>query len=406
MKVKHDPDDFQVEELTTEVPSSRGPCAFYRLEKSGWTTLDALQAIRRRWNLEPGRISYGGLKDRHAHTWQHLTIFHGPRRGLRHHTVTLHYLGQVTRPFSARDIRANRFHVVLRDVQESEVQFARTAIQELCADGFPNYFDDQRFGSVGENREFVARFLIRGDFETALRLALASPYRHDRGEQKAEKAILQAHWGDWPRCKEGLPRGHARSLVDYLVHHPTDFRGAFARMRPELASLYLSAYQSHLWNRLLAAWLDSTCRPDQLQTMQTRMGALPMHRRLDEAQRSELSELALPLLSARLHLEEADPLRAIIDPILTEEGFPLSEMKIRGLRKPFFSRGDRPVLCFPAGFKHQIEDDEKHAGRRKITLDFELPRGSYATLVVKRLQTVQTQTTNDEDILDDDAISE
>src|SRR2546425_8917597 len=36
------------------------------------------------------------------------------------------------------------------------------------------------------------------------------------------------------------------------VHHPTDFKGALERLRPELRGLYLSAYQSYLWNRMLA----------------------------------------------------------------------------------------------------------------------------------------------------------
>ena len=110
-------------------------------------------------------------------------------------------------------------------------------------------------GSVAGN-DFVARHLVRGEFEAGLQLALAAPYEFDKAEQKREKAILRECWGNWPECKARLPRGHARSLVDYLVSHPTDFRGAVERLRPELQGLYLSAYQSYLWNGMLAAWLD------------------------------------------------------------------------------------------------------------------------------------------------------
>ena len=42
-------------------------------------------------------------------------------------------------------------------------------------------------------------------------------------------------------AKARLGRSHARSLVTYLVDHPTDFRGAFARLRRDLRSLYFSA---------------------------------------------------------------------------------------------------------------------------------------------------------------------
>src|SRR6185369_14641181 len=42
MIVKQTPEDFRVEELTAARPAVSGPFALYRLEKSGWTTPDAL----------------------------------------------------------------------------------------------------------------------------------------------------------------------------------------------------------------------------------------------------------------------------------------------------------------------------------------------------------------------------
>src|SRR5262249_52838066 len=158
---------------------------------------------------------------------------------------------------------------------------------------------------------------------------LTAPYAHDRKAQKEEKAILRAHWGDWRGCKERLPRSHARSLVDYLVSHPADFRGPLAPMRPELRSLYLVAYQSHVWNRTLALWLEQHCRPEQLIRVRLRLGGAPMQRTLDETQRADLAGLRLPLPSARLKLKDDDPHAALIDAVLAGEGFKLSEMKIR-----------------------------------------------------------------------------
>src|SRR6185369_15300863 len=99
---------------------------------------------------------------------------------------------------------------------------------------------------------------------------------HDRAEQKQEKQLLRKHWGDWATLKERLPRSHARSLVDYLSQHPDDYRGAVARLRPELRGLYLSVYQSHLWNRLLARWLEEHAQPNQLGWVQLRLGRYPV----------------------------------------------------------------------------------------------------------------------------------
>ncbi len=393
MKLKQQPEDFQVEELTDVAPQDGGPFALYRLEKRGWSTPDALQAVRRRWKVDLRRLSYGGLKDRHAHTVQYLTIFRGPARGLTHHGVTLTYLGQVRAPYTSHDIRANRFRITLRDLGAGEVETARQALEAVRRDGMPNYFDDQRFGSVAGGGEFLARFLVRGEFEAALRQALVAPYEYDRAEQKREKAILRDGWGNWTVCRERLPRGHARSLVDYLVHHPTDFRGAVARLRPELRGLYLSAYQSHLWNRMLARWLRSHCRPEELIDGDLRLGAVPFPRRLEATHRDELAGLVLPLPSARLKLDADDPRRRLIDEVLAEEGLRLEQMQVKGIRELFFSKGERAALCLTERLEYETGVDERHAGRARLVLAFDLPRGSYATLLVMRMVAEQKKAT-------------
>src|SRR5205085_9240372 len=174
-----------------------------------------------------------------------------------------------------------------------------TAIEEVHHDGVPNYFDDQRFGSVAEEGEFIGRLLVLGGFEDALRLALTGPYEFDNAAQKREKETLLGHWGDWPACKAKLERGHARRLVDYLVHHPSDFRGTMERLRPELRGLYLSAYQSELWNRTLALYLRRLA-PDALLLVEQKRGTLPFPHGLGESQQAILAALSLPLASARL----------------------------------------------------------------------------------------------------------
>jgi len=385
MKLKQQPEDFQVEEQTDVVPSGRGDFAFYRLEKCNWTTPDALGVLRRRWQLPPNRLSYGGLKDRHALTTQYLTIFRGPARNLTQQGITVTYLGQTEAAYSAQDIRGNRFRLVLRDMRQARVRDALGALEEVRRQGVPNYFDDQRFGSVTAGGEFIARLMVLGRCEEALRLALAGPYEFDRAAQKREKATLLRHWGDWEACKAALPRGHARSLVDYLRQHPGDFKGALERLRPELRGLYLSAYQSFLWNRTLALYLRQLARPEQLLPVRLRLGEMPFHRELDEEQFGRLGAALLPLASARLKLEPDDPRGELVAAVLREEGLELAQLKLKGFREMFFSRGERPALCLPRQPEGTAEVDDRRSGRLKLRLSFELPRGSYATLIVKRL---------------------
>jgi tRNA pseudouridine13 synthase len=409
MKIKERPEDFQVEELTEVRPQDSGPFALYRLEKRNLNTLDALQIVRRRWKIERQRISFGGLKDRHALTVQYFTIFHGPERRLTQTGLRVDYMGRATAPFSGQDTRGNRFHIAVRDLTEEEIRYAQQAIEEIRRDGLPNYFDQQRFGSSGGG-EFVARHLVLGQYEEALRLALAAPYEFDRAAGKKEKAFLRAHWGDWQKCLQQSPKrkrgehpspkrqpGESPTLkvLQYLSHHPTDFRGALTSIDPEQRHLYLNAFQSYLWNRILSRWLQLHLRADQLFTprLQLRGRALSrkqtdellFYRDLTDTQRADLSHLHLSLPTARAKLDPTDPRFGLIEDVLKDEGLQMGDLKVKGLREWFFSKGERPALCSLEGLKWETTNDELHPGKQKMILGFDLSRGSYATLLVRRL---------------------
>lgn len=386
MKLKQTPADFRVEELTAVRPTA-GEFAFYRLDKSGWTTPDALQIVCRKWQLPWDALSYGGLKDRHADTTQFLTIFRGPRRDLSEQQFGLTYLGQIPHPYNSRDIAANRFAVVVRHLTGDNEADLLAALAEVRAVGVPNYFDDQRFGSVTADGQFIGRELVFGRFESALKLALAAPYEFDRAETKDEKRILTENWGDWAACKAKLPRGHARSLVTYLADHPTDFRGAIARLRPELQGMYLSAYQSDLWNRMLARWLTANLPANGLGEILLHRGPLPVPGKVPADLLPRWHSLVLPLPSARLKPDPAADWFPHAEAVLTEEGVTMKGLKVPGLNKPFFSKGDRLGCLRPDGLSTTPAPDELNPNRRKVTLRFDLPRGCYATMVVKRLTT-------------------
>src|SRR5262249_13744742 len=102
-------------------------------------------------------------------------------------------------------------------------------------------------------------------------------------------------------------------------------------------------------------------------------------------QLEELKKLQLPLPSARLKLEPGDPRGEVVQAILAEEGLLLRDLQVRGVRELFFSRGERAALLMPARLASDVGEDELHKGRLRLTLSFELPRGCYATLIVKAL---------------------
>jgi tRNA pseudouridine13 synthase len=384
MKLKRIPEDFQVAELPSVEPLERGRYAFYRLTKKGIGTIEAIEAVRRRWNVAASRLHYGGLKDRHAVTIQCLTILDGPAQVIHQDNLTLEPVGRLSHPYGPAHFRGNRFSLVLRDLSSQAAERAQKAAQEVPTDGLPNYFDDQRFGSVGFSGGFIAEAWLKGDHEQALRLALVEPTPSDRPGTKQEKAILRETWANWPEAKERLPRSHARSLVTYLVDHPTDFRGAFARLKRELRSLYFSAFQSHLWNLMLGRLIEDVTRLEQRVPIDFKVATLPLHRGLDADQARTLSAWRVPLPASRTPLPEG-PARELAEKVLGPMGLQWEEIRVRHLKDVYFSKGSRSALFFPENLEQTTEPDDLYPGRKKMRLRFDLPRGAYATLVVKRL---------------------
>src|SRR5262249_22765103 len=124
MKLKRLPEDFRVEELPIAAGGSEGRFVLYRLTKRNLGTLEAIEAICRRWNIAGRRVSYGGLKDRHALTVQYLTIFDGPDAALHQANLDLEPTGRLAHPYGPGHFRGNRFSVVLRDLTGPALEHA------------------------------------------------------------------------------------------------------------------------------------------------------------------------------------------------------------------------------------------------------------------------------------------
>ena len=383
MKLKRLPSDFQVEELIAVTPGS-GPFALYRLTKEALGTLEALVAVEQKWNLPRHRLSFAGLKDKHASTIQYVTIQHGPGRGFSQSNLQLAYLGQLSRPLHASDIVANRFQIVIRDLNETEVGAITASLSEIGSTGLPNYFDSQRFGSVGESGEFIARPWCLGNFERAVWLALVDANVHDRPRDRAEKEAIRSRWGDWQSCLRELGPSVRRDVVAHLAQQPHDFRRAITVFPHAWRSLWLAAFQSHLWNRILARLISSEIPAAHRFERAVGVDRLPLFTQVGESRLAKLQSMVLPLPSARLHLD-AGELQGHYDQVLAEEGMELRQVRVKYPRDTFFSKGDRLAVVRPGDFQHEFASDDLYAGQQKLTLSFILPRGSYATILVKRL---------------------
>jgi tRNA pseudouridine13 synthase len=387
MKVKSRPEDFRVEELA-EPRDDGGPFALYRLTKQSLGTLEAIDAICRAWKIPREAVGFGGLKDRHAVTQQFVSIERGPHRRLAQTNFSLEYLGQTSREFTSKDILANRFEIVLRDLDPSDAERMIRELPAATTDGVPNYFDDQRFGSVGESGDFVARPWCLGDYERALWLAIAEANEHDRGDVREEKRALRDRWGDWPACCSSAVRPVSRVAFERLCRQPGDFRGAFVRIPQPDRRMYLAAFQSALWNRILAETIRGAVDPADRFAVEIGREQLPFYRTVRPSAAVEVLSLPLPLPSAR-ERHELGPRTELYERVAGQFGLECRTLRVKFPRDSFFSRGSRAAVFRPESLMETVAADEmagrKQGGRNKLTLRFDLPPGSYATVMLKWL---------------------
>jgi len=386
MKLKSTPEDFRVEEITSVRPSN-GSHALYRLSKAGLGTPEAIAEVLSRWNIERRRISYGGLKDRHATTVQHFSIAHGPKTGFSDRSMLVEYLGQIPRPFHAKDIQANRFEIRLRKIQNAHrAQLDRNA-DWLGRFGAINYFDDQRFGSIGESGELIGMHWCKLNYERALYIALAEANPHDRPREREQKEILRSYWGQWEKCKAMLDRSHRRSIVTYLLDHPVDFKRALALVRQDLRSIYIAAFQSWIWNRWVSALIDRFNNQQSQRHLPSKSGPLALPNLDTEDKQTNWKNLPLkqlPLPSARQHQWPEGSLETL-ESVVEELGLAVRELRLKFPRDTFFSRGQRDILLYARDFKANWENSETQSQQSDWKLAFQLPRGAYATMIIRQL---------------------
>jgi tRNA pseudouridine13 synthase len=78
-------------------------------------------------------------------------------------------------------------------------------------------------------------------------------------------------------------------------------------------------------------------------------------------------------------------MHTLITEVLGEFGLELRQLRVKYPRDSFFSKGHRAAAVAVEHLTASPAADEMYPGRKKLSLGFDLPRGSYATILVKRL---------------------
>lgn len=384
--IKTCPEDFLVEELPLYPACGEGEHIYLEVEKIGLTTFEVLKRLARALQVDERTIGYAGLKDAQARTRQFISIPGcTPEQALELQLDDIQILSARRHRNKLRlgHLAGNQFTIVIRGVGSDALENARDILHVLEITGVPNFFGDQRYGSLG-NSHLIGQAIVRKDFEQAAAHIIGDPKKIVQpGWQKAATLFSENRL---PEAEEALPHRmrNERNLIRNLRQGRTA-EEAVRRLPGKLLRLYVSAYQSHMFDRLLTMRLDNmeTLWAGDLAYKHDNGACFLVTAPAEEQPRADRLEISptAPLFGYKVKLAEAQT-GILEQALLTNEGIQLEDFRLgAGISMP----GERRPLRIPiSGIATSQQGDQ-------LTVSFALPKGSFATTVLREVMKAEKQ---------------
>lgn len=395
-RIKTLAEDFVVREISSPPPEKDGDYVIARVTSANWETNRLVRMMSRSMGVSRDRIGFAGTKDKRAVTSQLMSFRCDAdtvsKIDLKDLDVDI--LGRSARPIRIGDLVGNSFEIRVRncDVSPDEVAgiCGRVSSELKARGGFPNYFGVQRFGTVRPITHKVGGALVRGDAEGAVGIYLSA--RSEFEDESVTDARSRLAGGDYSEVIKGMPKNmdFERTLAQHLSENPGDYTGAISALPQNLQMMFTHAYQSYIFNMMLSERmtrglpLDSPIDGDTVIPMDA--NGIPLHEKpvkvtkknLDLAEkqvRSGRAFVAITIFGSNSVFSEGE-MGEIERCIMDSEGIAPEDFMIVGLPRCSSKGSSREILC-------PIKDLEVRTEEDGYTASFALPKGNYATCVMR-----------------------
>jgi len=334
-RIKCKNEDFQVTEvsLMPSLTSKKSPrFTYFRLQKSGLTTFDILDCIKSFFSLTFDDVASQGLKDEDAITEQlisvkkilskkDITAFNKKYGAGDTYAQIKYVIGHGDKPVKERMLHGNSFRIVVRNLERRVANTLLKYLSDNKHHRFINYYDNQRFGMPG------------GPYNT-----------HLIGE-----VIVKRDWiGAYSHIKATnniLPSFFPK------LENVVNCKEVFKKINPKKVSFFISSYNSFIWNNQTSLLIKENTK----------------------AKKHHFENVG------NLYLPSADSFQC---PYICEvNGYEFDDKKFTAKRKA----KNRNVVVATTIYADNIEKDELHKNKKKLTISFFLPTGSYATMIIKQI---------------------
>ncbi|PSQ50086.1 tRNA pseudouridine(13) synthase TruD [Halobacteriales archaeon SW_6_65_15] len=404
--------DFRVREVERfeakplDADSGSYPYLVVRATLRGWDTNDFAKRLSNGLGISRERVSWAGTKDKYAVTTQLFTLRKVDAEALEDVAIRdadIEPVGRTGRGLEFGDLAGNEFEIVVRGPERPENAEEIRAELDSFGGGtpaVPNYFGQQRFGSRRPVTHEVGLHVVRGEWEEAVRSYVANPYESEPADTQRARRAVADHFDDrdWSAALDAMPDrlGFEKAMLNSLVEtdgdgdgeDPEKFRTALEAVPSNLQRLFVNAAQSYGFNRILSERLarglpfdrpvagDVVCFAEDVDGL-----ALPDPDREQRVTERRVETVArhcergrafvtAPLVGTETELGEREPgeiEREVLDDLDLAPG----DFDLPG---EFHSTGTRRAILVRSGL--EIEQDP-------LTFDFALPKGSYATVVLR-----------------------
>ncbi len=383
--VKARPEDFIVEEIPVYEPCGQGDHTYFLIEKAGITTLELIRRLGRALGRRERDFGYAGLKDSQAVTRQVVSLEHVDPEQIKTldvPNVKILWVNQHSNKIKLGHLAGNKFLIKIREFSADHLDLAKQCLDILTKRGIPNYFGPQRFGMRGDSW-ILGQALLRNDIKAFLDQFCGRPLPTDRDQvRKARELYDKGHYELSAQIWPGFFRD-AKRACGLLAAKPDNHLRAFNSVDRKLKKLFVSAYQSYLFNQVLARRIDTLDHLEigDLASKEDTGGTFLVEDVAVEQPRCDRFEISPtgPIFGYRMMTPqglEGNIENEIMDTekITLEDFKNQEEFKLKGTRRPFRVRMINP----------EIQTGADDAGDF-LQLRLDLPSGSYATAVLREL---------------------
>ncbi len=359
------------------IPANENPKRYDQLhiwmEKFNLETTFAIRNLSRGTGCSIKRIGYAGLKDKRALTCQRISLWQPNLEKLKGFMVkgmALHHAAWSSQRIDLGDARGNQFTITIRNISlaEKEIEERMEIFRQQIMHGVPNYYGEQRFGGFRNITHRVGKLLLQGKIEEGIMLYLTSPSEGEEDFAKnAREHLAATHDFDAALREYPLNCHFERAMIAHLQMDPKDFLGAFRRLPPKTRYLFTHAYQSDLFNHVIAERIKR-------KLMYPIEGDI-LHEGVPTAPLVGLRTSYAKGLAGEIEQSVLEKERVSTEWFKHAE---IPELSSFGARKPM-------LLKIHDFMWKEIEADEFNAEKNKVNVSFWLEKGAYATSALREL---------------------